>query len=101
MGAHEVVGLVGENGAGKSTLLKVLGGLYPSDSGRIVLRGSEVSLRSVAAANDAGIGMVFQEQSLLPNISVAENIMLGYEDQALSNGFYNWRKLSQLAAVQL
>jgi ribose transport system ATP-binding protein len=101
IGAHEVVGLVGENGAGKSTLLKVLGGLYPSDSGRIVLRGSEVSLRSVAAANDAGIGMVFQEQSLLPNISVAENIMLGYEDQALSHGFYNWRKLSQLAAAQL
>jgi len=101
IGAHEVVGLVGENGAGKSTLLKVLAGLYPCDSGRIVLRGVDISLRSVAAANDVGIGMVFQEQSLLPNISVAENIMLGYEDQALSHGLYNWRRLYQLAATHL
>ena len=54
IGAHEVVGLVGENGAGKSTLLKVLAGLYPPDSGRIVLRGKEVSLRNVAAATNAG-----------------------------------------------
>jgi ribose transport system ATP-binding protein len=101
IGAHEVVGLVGENGAGKSTLLKVLAGLYSFNSGRIVLRGREVSLRSVAEANDAGIGMVFQEQSLLPNISVAENIMLGCEGEALSLGFYRWSKLYQLAAAQL
>lgn len=58
-------------------------------------------LRSVAEANDAGIGMVFQEQSLLPNISVAENIMLGCEGEALSLGFYRWSKLYQLAAAQL
>ena len=101
IGAHEVVGLVGENGAGKSTLLKVLAGLYPPDSGRIVLRGKDVSLRSVAAATNAGIGMVFQEQSLLPNLSVAENILLGYEDHALRHGFYDWPKLNRLAAVQL
>ena len=99
--AHEVVGLVGENGSGKSTLLKVLSGLYAPDGGRIVLRGKEASFRSVAAANDAGIGMVFQEQSLLPNISAAENIMLGYEDQALSFGFYNWTLIRERAAAQL
>jgi ribose transport system ATP-binding protein len=98
---HEILGLVGENGAGKSTLLKILGGLYGPDSGEIVLRGQGVTLRNVAAANDAGIGMVFQEQSLLPNLSVAENIMLGYEDEALRYGLYNWGKLNELATAKL
>ncbi len=98
---HEVVGLVGENGAGKSTLLKILAGLYTADSGRILLRGEEVKLRSVAHAADCGIGMVFQEQSLLPNITVAENIMLGHEGDALRAGVYNWPKLFALAAAQL
>ena len=101
IGEHEVVGLIGENGAGKSTLLKVLAGLYPPDSGRIILRGKEVAIRGVAAAADAGIGMVFQEQSLLPNISVAENILLGRKSEAMRFGLYNWRKLNDLAAAQL
>ena len=99
--SREILGLVGENGAGKSTLLKILAGLYRPDSGEIVLRGQSVVLRGVAAANDAGIGMVFQEQSVLPNLSVAENIMLGYEDEALRYGVYNWGKLNELAAAQL
>ena len=99
--SHEVVGLIGENGAGKSTLLKVLAGLYPADQGRILLRGRETSFRSVAAAADAGIGLVFQEQSLLPNVSVAENILLGYEGEAVRFGLYDWRNLYRLAAVQL
>ena len=97
----EILGLVGENGAGKSTLLKILAGLYRPDSGEIVLRGQGVALRSIAAANDVGIGMVFQEQSVLPNLSVAENIMLGYEDEALRYGVYNWGKLNELATAQL
>ena len=101
VGAHEVVGLVGENGAGKSTLLKVIAGLYRADSGRIVVRDKEVSLGSVVAANDAGIGMVFQEQSLLPNVSVAENILLGHEKEAIRFGFYDWNELNRLAAAQL
>jgi ribose transport system ATP-binding protein len=101
IGAHQVVGLVGENGAGKSTLLKILAGLFPPDGGRIILRGKPVSLHSVAAAADAGIGMVFQEQSLLPNISVAENILLAHEGAAVRKGMYNWSKLHELASVQL
>jgi ribose transport system ATP-binding protein len=99
--AHEVVGLVGENGAGKSTLLKVLGGLYPPDNGRVILRGKPVCFGSIFQAANAGVGMVFQEQSLLPNISVAENILLGHEDRALRRGFYNWSLLYQQAATQL
>lgn len=100
--AGEVVGLVGANGAGKSTLLKLMAGLCQPDSGRIVLRGREVALEDRAAAAAAGIGMVFQEQSLLPNLSVAENIMLGHEGPALRAGlFYDWTALNALAAAQL
>ena len=98
---HEVVGLVGANGAGKSTLLKVLAGLCRPDCGRIVLRGQAITLKDVCAAADAGIGMVFQEQSLLPNLSVAENILLGHEGAVLRAGFYNWSALHALAAAQL
>jgi len=98
---HEVVGLVGENGAGKSTLLKVLAGLYAPDSGRILVRAEEVRLKSVAHAAENGVGMVFQEQSLLPNITVAENIMLGHEDDAIRYGVYDWPKLFGLARAQL
>jgi ribose transport system ATP-binding protein len=101
LGAHEVVGIVGENGAGKSTLLKVLSGVCQPDGGRIVVRGEPVRLDSARAAAAAGIGMVFQEQSLLPNLSVAENIMLGHEDAAMRAGFYRWRRLHALAAAQL
>lgn len=98
---HEVVGLIGENGAGKSTLLKILAGLYPPDSGRIVLRTKDVHLKSVAHAAANGIGMVFQEQSLLPNITVAENILLGHEEVAQRFGIYDWPKLFALAGAQL
>ncbi len=99
--ACEVVGLVGANGAGKSTLLKVLAGLCRPDAGRIVLRGQPLKLKNVSAAAEAGIGMVFQEQSLLPNLSVAENIFLGHEEAALRAGFYRWDALHALAAAQL
>ena len=98
---HEVVGLIGENGAGKSTLLKSLVGLVQPDGGRIELRGEPVKLRSVSQAGSAGIGMVFQEQSLIPNITVAENILLGAEGNAVVAGVYRWRELARRAQVQL
>jgi len=69
--------LVGENGAGKSTLMKILAGVIQPTSGRILLEGEAVSFDSVHDAASKGIGIVFQEMNLCPNLSVAENIFLG------------------------
>lgn len=97
----EVVGLVGENGAGKSTLLKVLSGTNVADEGHFVLNGSKQSFGSVADATAAGISMVYQEQSLLPNITVAENIMLGIEGEAIKFGTYSPSKVRKVATEYL
>ena len=79
IGRSEVIGLVGENGAGKSTLMRILAGVYQPDSGEILLAGRRTRLSTASDAMRQGIGMVFQEQSLIPNLSVAENIYLGNE----------------------
>lgn len=75
----EVHSLLGENGAGKSTLLKVLTGAQRPDSGKIVLDGSTAHIASPADALRLGIRSVYQDLDLLPNLSVAENVMLGHE----------------------
>ncbi|ALG11326.1 sugar ABC transporter ATP-binding protein [Kibdelosporangium phytohabitans] len=75
----EVHALVGENGAGKSTLMKILAGAYRSDTGTIVLDGQPVSFASPVHAQRAGIAIVHQEMTLLPDRSVAENVYLGRE----------------------
>lgn len=75
----EVVGLVGHNGAGKSTLLRIISGAHRQDAGQILIGGSEVSLGSPADAHEAGIATVYQELSLLPNLTVAQNAFLGDE----------------------
>jgi ribose transport system ATP-binding protein len=97
----EVVGLIGENGAGKSTLMKILSGVYQPDSGRILINGKPTRLLSAADANSKGIGMVFQEQSLLTNLTVGENIYLGNEAQFTRFGLVNWKALYAAAARQL
>ena len=75
----EVHALAGENGAGKSTLMKILQGVYPKDSGSISVAGVNVDITDTFAAKKAGIGMVFQEFSLIPTLTVAQNIFLTNE----------------------
>lgn len=86
--AGEIHALMGENGAGKSTLIKVLTGVYPKDAGEITLEGNVVSIRSPQDAQNAGISTVYQEITLCPNLSVAENMYIGRE----KNKLVNWKK---------
>jgi simple sugar transport system ATP-binding protein len=80
VGQGEVVALVGENGAGKTTLMNILMGLYQADTGRILINGEEKHFHSPKDAINAGLGMVHQQYMLVPNMTVLENIALGYRD---------------------
>jgi len=73
----EVLALLGENGAGKSTLIKILNGDYPRDDGQILLDGNRVELRSPREAQRAGIRVIYQELNDAPDLSAAENVLLG------------------------
>jgi simple sugar transport system ATP-binding protein len=77
--AGEVHALVGENGAGKSTLTKVIAGVIPFTSGKMLFEGDPVSFETPADALEKGIAMVFQETSLVPSMTVAQNLYLGDE----------------------
>ncbi len=81
--AGETHALLGENGAGKSTLMKVLIGVYTADGGRIILDGKDVTALSLRERLDRGIAMIFQELSVLPNRTVAENLFILREPRAL------------------
>src|ERR1700728_4912206 len=77
--ANEIHGLVGENGAGKSTLTKIMAGVTEATRGTMMLDGQVVSFKSPAEALRHGVTMVFQETSLVPSMSVAQNLYLGDE----------------------
>ncbi len=77
--AGEIHALLGANGAGKSTLVKILSGVHPPDAGSIRLAGQAVTLASPAAAAAHGVATVFQELSLFPHLTVAQNVMIGHE----------------------
>ena len=97
----EVIGLVGENGAGKSTMMRILAGVYQPDEGEMLLAGRPIQLTGAADAMRHGIGMVFQEQSLLLNLSVGENIYLGNEAAFTRYGRIDWHALYAAASRQL
>jgi ABC-type sugar transport system ATPase subunit len=93
----EVHALVGENGAGKSTLMRVLAGFFPEYAGGIAIGGQSVRLTTPAQARARGIVLVHQELSLLPELSVAENIVLGDEPSSKFPGFID-RRTTEAAA---
>ena len=77
----ELHALMGENGAGKSTLMKIIMGIYTKDAGTVVLDGRETDFKSARDALDAGISMIHQELSPIPEMTVAENVFLGREQK--------------------
>jgi len=87
----EVHGLVGENGAGKSTLMNVLGGVFPCDSGKIFLNGTQTVIDSTSKAEQLGISFVHQELSLFPNLDIASNLYI--QNMPREGGFLDKRKL--------
>ena len=97
--AGEVHALMGENGAGKSTLIKALTGVYTIDSGRITVAGEPHEFSSPAASQAAGISTVYQEVNLVPNLTVAENMMLGREPRRF--GSINTRAMNRQAGETL
>jgi len=98
--AGQIHGLLGENGCGKSTLIKILSGVQGPDEGEIRKNGHPVSLGSPADARRAGVATVYQEFSLVPQLSVAENIFLGRHPQRL--GFLvDWRHVRSASAETL
>src|SRR4030042_6499126 len=93
----EIHALMGENGAGKSTRIKVITGVYEKDAGRIVLDGKPIHFKSPQEAQNSGIGTVYQEITLCPNLTVAENMFIGRGRYA----FVQWKKMNAKAAQLL
>lgn len=97
--AGEVHALVGENGAGKSTLMKILSGALTPDKGSMQIEGEPYAPLNPLDARLKGIGMIYQELSLAPHLTVQENIVLGMEPTRA--GFMEWKKVNQLARQAL
>lgn len=95
----EVHALVGENGAGKSTLIKCLGGIEPIDSGDIEIDGHPEYIKSIVHAEQLGISIIHQELSLVPHMTVAENIYLG--NMPMKSGFVDDREMEKNARLVL
>ncbi len=92
LAAGEIHGLIGENGAGKSTLMKIIAGVHAEYEGTMRLGGAVVRFRSARDARDAGIGMVHQELSVVPDLTVAENVFLGAQPTGRL-GLVDWRRM--------
>lgn len=95
--AGEVHGLVGQNGAGKSSLMKMVAGVYKADAGHVEVNGSDYVFSTPRQARDQGVSVVAQELSLVPALTVAENVLLGQQPNSAS--FINRRELRARAAA--
>lgn len=93
----DIHALVGENGAGKSTLIKIITGVYEEDAGRIALNGRPIHFKSPKEAQNMGIGTVYQEIALCPNLTVAENMFIGRGQYT----FVQWKQMNEKAAQML
>jgi len=93
----EIHALMGENGAGKSTLMKILSGAYQKDNGQIFIDGKEATIRNTQDSKSLGIGIIYQEFSLVPELSVAENVFLNHLNK--KGQWIPWRKIKQDAAA--
>src|ERR1700744_6746456 len=100
LNAGQIHGLAGENGAGKSTMMKIIAGVHAADSGTMRVDGKEVRFRSTRDALAAGVGMVHQELSVAPELSVAENVFLGSQP-VNGMGVVTWRRMAERAAEEL
>lgn len=98
--AGEIHGLVGENGAGKSTLMKIIAGVQAASSGEMRVAGRPVRFQSTRDALAAGIGMVHQELSIVPDLTVAENVFLGHQP-VNRLGLVDWAAMAAGARTQL
>ena len=96
----EVHGLIGENGSGKSTLLSQIAGMYPSDSGEMLMDGKSYKPHSPMDANDFRISMVMQELGVVGNLPAGVNVFLGRTGQFAKGGIVNLRALNKAAAEQ-
>ncbi|MCA9907635.1 MAG: sugar ABC transporter ATP-binding protein [Anaerolineae bacterium] len=95
----ETHALVGENGAGKSTLMRILSGIYQPDEGEYVFDGKPVQFHNPVDALRAGIGMIHQELSVMPQLSVAENVFLGRQPGRA--GIIAWKEMNRVAEEEL
>ncbi len=97
----EIHCLVGENGAGKSTLMKVLSGVYPHGTytGEILINGERQEFHGIRDSERAGIGIIYQELALVPELTVYENIFLGHEINR--NGVVDWNETIRRADEML
>jgi len=100
-GMGEVHAITGENGAGKSTLVKILSGALPCDRGEIFIDGKPILLGSPLRARQLGIYAVYQEFSLIPHLTIAENILLGQMPTTNVPGVIDWKKAFQQAETIL
>ncbi|HSV55712.1 MAG TPA: ATP-binding cassette domain-containing protein, partial [Magnetospirillaceae bacterium] len=97
----EVHAIIGENGAGKSTLVKILTGAVLADEGKILLSGRESHINSPHAAQDLGIRVVHQHFSLVPHLSVTENILIGNLPLVRSRLCIDWNRANEIAREAL